>query len=360
VTVLTFTGPVAVPEQYAFDLGRLHIGYAVANFGAVLLSSQETISTDQSYLTDGWAGAQWFTSSGGVAALGAVIGEATDTAAPQTVTLTGGAAAGDYLLIGCAVATAPFGPWPVVAADIAITDSQGAGTIDTSGFDQWAFGGNAPDANGWNIVIAWGFNAYHLAAPLGAGDTVTIAFPNTPTAYITTRIHVLQHVRSPVPLGQDPPGPFVGWSFLAQFLPKTSNFVPIHQVDRHRAADGPRDPGQQQRARARLARLVRPQHRPRRCRAPAERRAYTGRPPDSDADRRYRARSRLPRRGRHHERGRLAAQHRLVLERSDRDNRRGRWSRLSDFELNYSDTAAALSPRFAARARRQESARRRA
>jgi hypothetical protein len=227
VTVLTFTGPVAVPEQYAFDLGRLHIGYAVANFGAVLLSSQETISTDQSYLTDGWAGAQWFASSGGVAALGAVIGEATDTAAPQTVTLTGGAAAGDYLLIGCAVATAPFGPWPIVAADIAITDSQGAGTIDTSGFDQWAFGGNAPDANGWNIVIAWGFNAYHLAAPLGAGDTVTIAFPNTPTAYITTRIHVLQHVRSPVPLGQDPPGPFVGWSFLAQFLPKTSNFFPI-------------------------------------------------------------------------------------------------------------------------------------
>jgi hypothetical protein len=227
VTVLTFTGPVAVPEQYAFDLGRLHIGYAVANFGAVLLSSQETISTDQPYLTDGWAGAQWFRSSGGVATLGAVIGEATDTAAPQTVTLTGGAAAGDYLLIGCAVATAPFGPWPIVAADIAITDSQGAGTIDTSGFDQWAFGGNAPDANGWNIVIAWGFNAYHLAAPLGAGDTVTITFPNTPTAYITTRIHVLQHVRSPVPLGQDPPGPFVGWSFLAQFLPKTSNFVPI-------------------------------------------------------------------------------------------------------------------------------------
>lgn len=227
MTVQTFTGPVAVPEQFEFNLGRLHIGYALHNFGAVLLSSQETHSFDQSWLGQGWAGAAWFRQSGGPVVVGPVIGDKTGTVVPTTVTLTGGAPAGSYLLIANAVASVLPNLDLKFAADITVTDSQGAGTIDTSGFNQWAFGGNDGGQPGWTARVTWGFNAYHLAAPLAAGDTVTINFPNTSVIYVATRIHVLSNVRSPTPLGQDPPGNFIAWSFGPHFMPNTSNFIPI-------------------------------------------------------------------------------------------------------------------------------------
>lgn len=224
--MLTFTGPVAVPEQYSFQLSRLHIGYALHNFGPALLTSQETVSTSDAWLTEGWAGVQWFHTGTGTAAAGAVIGEGAGNSVPLTIELDGPAAAGNHLLIGCAVIGPPFVVPPLTAADITITDNQGAGTVEPNTANQVFYGGTWQGGTGYNAVVVWGFNLYHLTAPLGAGDTITIDFPNWTVLHLQARVHVLTNVRHPDPWPQDPPGAFLGWSSGPMFLPDTSTFVP--------------------------------------------------------------------------------------------------------------------------------------
>lgn len=218
-------GPIS--EQFGFELGRLHVGYAFHDFGPALFASQITSSFSESWQGEGVTYGQDYRSTGVPITVGAVLAEAHATAAPLTLTLTGGAGPGTVLCLAIAAAITDPLFVPLPDADLVVTDSQGAGVLDFSGLATLTLGAFMDrGASGWNARMPWFFANYTLSAPLSAGDTITIDFPNWTTVYVTARIHPMANVQIPNPLGQDPPGTNLTFTFGPFVYPRTSNFVP--------------------------------------------------------------------------------------------------------------------------------------